>query len=106
MITDERMETALRYLVDTDNLSGDLKAEVARKEYAAKLARARIFLMSEGSVEARKAQAEVSADVQAAEEELAKAIVADTRTQARRKTEVLVIDTWRSQNANRRVGNL
>lgn len=107
MVKDERCEKALRFLASTDEQAAVSKADVARAEYAAKLARARVFLLSEGgSVEARKAAAEQSADVQHAENKVADAIEAYEKLRARRTTEELVIEVWRSCGANRRAGNV
>jgi len=101
-ITAERMEKALTFLATTDDTAADLKAQVARKEYGCKLARSRGFLAAEGSVEARKAQAECSEGVQAAEDEYARAIVEFEKVKAKRATEELIVEVWRSVNSNRR----
>lgn len=106
MITEDRCSKALRYLTDTDESSADLKTDVARKEYALDLAKKRVFLVADGAVEQRKAIAEVSQDVQTAVESHLKAIVAFERVKAKRTTEALIVDTWRSVNANRRSGNV
>jgi hypothetical protein len=106
MISDARLEKALTYLSTTDEQAAELKANVARMEYMCKLARSRQFLTGEGSVEARKALAEVSDDVQIAEDKLADAIVAFEKIKARRATEELIVEVWRSVGANRRAGNI
>lgn len=106
MITEQRLERALSFLASTDETSAELKADVSRKEYLCKLARSRIFLTAEGSVEHRKATAEVSADVQEAEKDLAGAIVAFEKIRAKRTTEELIVEVWRSVSANRRAGSI
>ena len=106
MITDEQCENALKYLSSTDETGAILKGNVARSEYLAKLARSKVFLMSEGSVEARKATAEVSPEVQQAEEDYCTAVVEFEKVRAKRQTRELIVETWRSVNANRRHGNL
>lgn len=106
MISDERMTKALTYLVDTDESSADLQTEVVRKEYVLDLVKKRMFLTADGGVEQRKAIAEVSDDVQNAVAEHLKAIAAFERVRAKRKTEAMIVDTWRSVNANRRSGNV
>lgn len=105
MISEERLEKALTFLATTDERSADLKGQVARKEYGAKLARSKIYLVSEGSVEARKAKAEVSVEVEQAEDELAQAIVEHEKVKAKRATEELIVEVWRSVEASRRQGN-
>lgn len=106
ILSDERCSKALRYLTETDESSADAKTDVARKEYAVELVKKRMFLTTEGSVEHRKALAETSPEVQAAIGELLNAIVAFEKVKAKRQTEALVVDVWRSVNAARRVGNI
>ena len=106
MISEEQCENALKYLAATDETGAILKGQVASKEYLAKLARSRVFLLSEGSVEARKATAEISEEVQAAEMDYCTAVVEFEKVRAKRATRELVVETWRSVNANRRHGNL
>lgn len=106
MIKDSRCSVALHYLADTDEACAELKTDVARKEYALDLAKKRIFLEATGNVEERKAQAEVSAQVQSAVIAHLEATLAYEKLRAKRTTEALLIDTWRSVNANRRTGNI
>lgn len=106
MITDDRLQRALHYLAETDSPAAEMKADVARKEYLCKLARSRGFLSASGSVELRKAEAEVSKGVQDAEQDLADSIVAFEKVKAKRATEELIVEVWRSLSANRRAGNI
>lgn len=106
MISEEQCENALKYLASTDETGAILKGNVARSEYLAKLARAKVFLLSEGSVEARKATAEVSTEVQKAEDDYCTAVVEFEKVRAKRATRELIVETWRSVNANRRHGNV
>jgi hypothetical protein len=104
VISEARLEKALFFLSTTDEESADLKGHVARSEYLCKMARAKVFLVSEGSVEARKAISEVSEEVQLAEDKLADAIVAYEKLRSKRATEVLITDVWRSLNSARTKG--
>lgn len=107
IVTDERCQKAIDYLVKTDEESAELKTDVARKEYALDLAKKRMYLESEGkNVEERKATAEISMDVQLSVEAHLKAMVTFEKVKARRVTAALIVDTWRSVNANRRSGNV
>lgn len=106
MISDERMEKALKYLATTDEEAAEAKTQVSRAEYLAKRVRARQFLLAEGNIEVRKATAETSQEASSADEELANAILAYEKIRARRTTEELVIEVWRSLGANRRAGNV
>lgn len=104
MINEDRLERALAYLARTDETCAELKANVSRQEYLCKLARSKVFLTSEGTVEQRKALAETSAEVQSIEELRCQAIVKFERERSKRETEALIVDVWRSLNAARRQG--
>lgn len=106
IIDDQRCQKAIDYLIKTDELSAQMKTDVAAKEYALDLAKKRVFLTADGNVEERKAIAETSADVQTAVEAHCKSLLAFERVRARRTTAALIVDTWRSVNANRRSGNV
>jgi DNA-binding GntR family transcriptional regulator len=106
LISEARLEKALSYLASTDEKSARLKTDVARKEYLLELARKKGFLLAEGNIEERKAHSETSKDVQDAHEAYLDALLEHERVKARRVTEALIIETWRSVKANRRVGNI
>ena len=107
MVTDERMEKALNYLIDTDDSAAEAKANVERAKYAAKLVRQRVFLLSDKtSVAAKEADAEVHKDTQDAEARIADNIVKFAKLDNRRETARIVIDLYRTQQANRRVGSV
>ena len=104
MISDERAEKALRYLVDTDESCALLKAEVERAEFAFKRTREAVFTHSSGTVAERQAEAVQHADTLAAHERLVAAIAAHAKIANKRDTERIVMDTWRTIQANRRQG--
>lgn len=105
MISDDRLQNALTYLAETDEELAQLKANVERAEYLKKRVRAAEFLSAEGkSIEERKAKAEVSKEVEDIEHDYTRALVAFEHIAAKRKTEALIVDVWRSINANRRQG--
>jgi len=106
MISGDRLEKALTYLATTDVTAAQLKVEVSRKEYIAKKVRARMFLQASGNNEERKAQAETSAEVEAAESERFAAEAEFEKLKAKRLTEELVIEVWRSLEASRRQGSI
>jgi hypothetical protein len=116
MISDERCSKALHYLATTDEDAAELKTQVARMEYLVELARKRGFLMAEGSlllmaegsisIEARKALAEVSDNVKQAQENYLSALLSFEKIRAKRVTEALIIETWRTVSANQRSGNI
>lgn len=105
MISEDRLEKALKYLATTDEECAELKAEVSRREYACKLARARELVLAAGSsVEVRKAIAEQSQSVIDAEDLLANAIVDFEKVKAKRQTEELIVEVWRSVLSARKQG--
>jgi hypothetical protein len=106
IVSDERCQKAIDYLVKTDEESAELKTDVARMEYSLDLEKKRAFLVADGNVEERKAHAELAPETQAAINAHLKALLAYERIRAHRTTAALVVDTWRSVNANRRVGNV
>lgn len=75
-----------------------------RKEYMLDLVKDRAFLTADGNNEVRKAKANTSADASRAHEEWVQALVAFKRIKAKRETERVVWETWRSENSNRRQG--
>lgn len=101
-ITQDRMESAMEYLAETDRDYALEKAELARSEIARKRARAKAFLVADGSVAERQAKAEVAEEVGEADDRYIKAIELFEVLKARRERAEIVIDVWRSLNAARR----
>jgi hypothetical protein len=92
----------MEYLSLSDVESAELKSNVARTEYLAKVAEALSFQIAEGSVEAKKCEARVSPGVREAWEKHFSAIQAYEIVRARRQRAELVVDIYRTQSANRR----
>lgn len=103
-ISDERLEAALSFLADTDTQLGELKADVARTEYLAKLHEATAFLSYEGTIDERKSKARVEA--QAKWEENFRAIALYEGKRAKRERATILVDLYRTISANRRQGQL
>lgn len=106
MIDEKRLSAQIDYLESTDVHAAELKADVERYEYMFKRAKALAFKLAEGTVADRNATAETKEEVYAAAEKWFKAIERSEEVRARRQTAALIVDVWRSMNANRRVGNL
>jgi len=104
LISDERAEKALRYLASTDESCAAAKAHMERMEYKAKAVRQQVFLIEEGTVAERQAKAEVDHDHQHALNEYFEAMKTYSATNNKRETERIVLDTWRTVQANRRSG--
>lgn len=101
-ISQDRMEKALAYLATTDEPCASLRADMERAEYKAKRTKAAVFQLSEGSVAERNATAETAGDTQNAYEQYFTALRDYEAMKNKRSTEEIVIETWRSLNANRR----
>jgi hypothetical protein len=104
MISDERREKAMRYLAETDLECAELEGEQVRREYLLDMIKDRCFLTASGNVREREATANTSAEVQRAHEEWVQALVRFKHMKAKRQTESMICDQWRSENANRRQG--
>lgn len=102
MITKERMEEALMFLSGTDEECADLRAKMERAEYKAKAVRDAVFRHVEGTVADRTAQAGSSDEYMAAMNDYFDLLRMYEAMRNRRATETIVIEAWRSINANRR----
>lgn len=103
-ITDERAEKALRYLATTDEECAALKADAERAEFKAKAVKDTVFRHAEGSVADRQAYAGSSAEYLAAMEEYFDTLRKSDAMRNKRATEVIVLDAWRTIQANQRKG--
>ncbi len=106
MITEDRLTKAMRYLAETDERAAELKAEVERSEYKAKTTKATVFLHVAGTVAEREATAVQANETKDAYREHFQAIRDYQAVANKRELERLVVEVWRSENANRRVGNI
>jgi hypothetical protein len=104
MISEDRMEKALRFLSETDQDVAEAKGEILRLETLLKRVGYRLYLSAEGSIEARKAAAGSSPETAKLEEELVAAVVKYEGLRAKRDTESNVIEVWRSLESSRRKG--
>jgi hypothetical protein len=105
MISEERAEKALRYLVDTDEPCALAKAEMERAEYGWKATREAVFTHAEGTVAERQAIAATHHATREAHERYCAAVALYSKMANKRETERIVLDTWRTISANRRMGS-
>jgi len=103
-VTQSRMEEALEYLSDTDEACAELGADMERAEFRAKRTKSTVFTLSAGSVAERNALADTHPDTEAAYEKYFEAHRKFNAMRNKRGTESIVVETWRSLNANRRQG--
>lgn len=102
MITEDRKMRALVYLAETDEECAELEGETLRRERLLEMIKSKIFLGKTGSVAERNAMAEVDPETSRAHEEWVQALVRFKSMKAKRASEALIIEVWRSENANRR----
>lgn len=104
-ISDEQVEKAMAYLAETDLEFANWRAAVLRTEYLAEVAESMVYKsIQKGSVEDKKRTAKVAPETQKAQEEHFKAVVGFRTVEARRARAVLLIECWRTLQANRRQG--
>lgn len=102
IISEQRLEAALNYLADTDASYAQEKAELERAEIIRKRSRARVFLLADGNNEERKAKAEISPDVEKADDDYVDSVKAYESLKARRERADIVIQVYRTLEASRR----
>lgn len=101
-ITLERMEAAMAFLAESDDEFACEKMELEKAAILQKRARARCFLLADGSVEQRKATAETAPDTQTADDAYIACVKAFEALKAKRQRAELVLEIWRSLEASRR----
>lgn len=106
MISEHRLERAMTFLAETDERAAELKSLVDQSEYQAKVTKATVFLHVEGTVAEREAIAISSNETKDAYRAHFQAIRDFQAVANKRELERLVVEVWRSENANRRVGNV
>lgn len=99
---ERRVERALDFLCRTDQPYAQATARLAAAELRVKQAREIAFLEAEGTQGERAARALCSDGVREASEALEKAIEQKELLKAQRTTATVVIEVWRSLNANQR----
>ena len=102
IVSENNIQTALEYLAIDPHPVALAHKYVTDAENKRKETMARIFLEAEGSVEARKATAEADTECVAAKAEEADAILELERHRARSRAAEMLIEVWRSENANAR----
>lgn len=104
IISEAKLEKALNFLAESDAEYAQKKADLERSEIFRKRVRARLFLVSEGTVADRNAIAETGQDSEAADEGYLGCLKVFETLRAQRQRAEIVIDVWRSLEASRRRG--
>jgi hypothetical protein len=106
MIDDDRLHKALTFLATTDERCAYLRTNMERAEFKAKAIKDAMFKRLSGSVADRSAEAGASEDYETAMSEYFDTLQAYEALRNKRATEAIVIDTWRTIQANQRRGNI
>ena len=106
MISESRVEQALRYLRETDEMAAKAKSLMVGYDEQKKTILATEYLKQDGSQGEKLKQAEASPAYKEHLEKHATSVYDFEELRNRRQTEILIIETWRSVNANQRRGNI
>ena len=102
----ERAEKAVNYLAETDRKIAELKVLYERSKRQNKRIWSSIFLRVDGSVEARKAEAETHEEYQTAQAAEMTALKEYEALKNERETACVVVDFWRSYNKAQQEGHV
>jgi hypothetical protein len=100
IVSDRNVSDALAYLADDPHPLALARKHLTDAENEAKQAFARCFLAAEGSVDARKATAEINEVYIRAKDVETEAILELERHKARAKAAEMLLEVWRTENAN------
>ena len=107
MITEKRLEEALKYLAESDNEHAKLSAGVEYIKDLAKHYKGKYIMSSEEKSVALKEQAYYASDEYKKHIDDKKDLINDlTLLEDKRSKESLVIDVWRTLEASRRKNNI
>jgi hypothetical protein len=102
IVSDKNVSDALTYLADNPHPIAIARKAVTDAENAAKRVYAEAFLAAEGAVEARRAKAETSQEYRDAKDVESRSILSLETHKSRCKAAEMIIEIWRSENANAR----
>jgi len=106
MISLQRMEKALTYLAETDERAAKAKALSDGMTEQRKTIKAMVYLQATGTNGEREQKAYASQSYKDHLEKMESTSIDWEILKNKRKTEELIVDAWRSLNANRRQGNV
>ena len=105
MVGKDRRDKALTYLAETDSAIADAKAAVSLEGYKLKILQRKLELLSSNkTVRDRESEAMTDPDYQAQMEKEVETIRHYEHLRAKRETERIVWETWRTEESSRRHG--
>ena len=102
IVTDRNVSDALAYLAIDPHPRALAQKDVTDGENKRKECYARAYLAADGSIDARKASAEIAETVIQAKVEESDAILEFERHKARARAAEMLLEIWRTENANAR----
>lgn len=105
-IPDERLQKALDYLAGTDLKAANAKALVEGLSEQRKTIKSILYINATGDQKKREAEAYAADEYILHVEKYQNAIAEFEALRNRRLTASLIVEVWRSCNANRRSGNI
>lgn len=106
MISDARVEKAVEFLRDSSDEHAQASGAIKMYEYKIKRAKALAFMAADGSIALREAIAETSKEVAQAVDEYREMIVKERLIRDQREAAGLLIEVWRTMQANNRAPNV
>lgn len=107
MIGEEKLTKALGYLAETDHPYAQAKAAVDGYKYRLKIAKAQALLgAGSGTVPEKEAKAETDQGYRMMVDEYEDAVTDMHTMGTKRETAKLIIEVWRTEQANQRVGHV
>ena len=106
MISEKRIEAALTLLRESDIPMANARALMTGLDDQKKTVLAVEFLKAEGGQGERQEKARASEAYKSHLEKYKAAVYDFEELRNRRQTEILIVETWRSINANQRRGNI
>ena len=103
IVSDDNVSTALKYLAQDPHPIALARKDVLDCENACKAMFAKLFLEATGSVKERECYVEDAKVYQQLKAEEAEAIFELERHKARARAADMLIETWRSEQANARI---
>lgn len=102
IVADDTVSKALAYLAEDPHPVAAARHALTTAENRAKEAFAEALLAAEGAVEVKKAHAETDVHYREAKTAEANALMELERHKSRAKAAEMIIEVWRSENANAR----
>ncbi len=102
IVSEKNISDALIYLATDPHPIAEARFSLTKTENAANKTYSRLFLLAEGSVDARKATAICNPEYSDAKDAEADAILEYERHRSRVKVAEMLLEIWRTENANAR----